>query len=91
MPRSWMVAAHFSSQPHLHSLDSFPLLPNTEQQQSSLPHPVSVAGGSGGAGAGGTGAGGAGGSGAGGTCESTTAYASYACLPLLYYAISSIG
>ncbi|CAI7832931.1 unnamed protein product [Closterium sp. NIES-54] len=24
-------------------------------------------------------------------CESTTAYASYACLPLLYYAISSIG
>ncbi|CAI7922268.1 unnamed protein product [Closterium sp. NIES-54] len=30
--------------------------------------------------------------GAGGAgCESTTAYASYACLPLLYYAISSIG
>ncbi|CAI7755732.1 unnamed protein product [Closterium sp. NIES-53] len=25
------------------------------------------------------------------TCESTTAYASYACLPLLYYAISSTG
>ncbi|CAI7889726.1 unnamed protein product [Closterium sp. NIES-54] len=30
MPRSWMVAAHFSSQLHLHSLDSFPLLPNTD-------------------------------------------------------------
>ncbi|CAI7930520.1 unnamed protein product [Closterium sp. NIES-54] len=32
-------------------------------------------------------AGGAGGA----TCESTTAYARYACLPLLYYAISSTG
>ncbi|CAI7758644.1 unnamed protein product [Closterium sp. NIES-54] len=32
MPRSWMVAAHFSSQLHLHSLDSFPLLPNTAAQ-----------------------------------------------------------
>ncbi|CAI7766022.1 unnamed protein product [Closterium sp. NIES-54] len=30
MPRSWMVAPHFSSQLHLHSLDSFPLLPNTD-------------------------------------------------------------
>ncbi|CAI7840666.1 unnamed protein product, partial [Closterium sp. NIES-53] len=48
--------------------------------------------------AGATGAGAAGGFGAGGSagagaseCESTTAYASYACLPLLYYAICSIG
>ncbi|CAI7885599.1 unnamed protein product [Closterium sp. NIES-54] len=50
MPRSWMVAAHFSSQMHLHSLESFPLLPNT----------------AGGFAAGGTGAAGAGAAGAGG-------------------------
>ncbi|CAI7930813.1 unnamed protein product [Closterium sp. NIES-54] len=36
MPRSWMVAAHFSSQLHLHSLDSFPLLPNTALVQETL-------------------------------------------------------
>ncbi|CAI7844836.1 unnamed protein product [Closterium sp. NIES-54] len=29
MPRSWMVVAHSSSQLHLHSFDSFSLLPNT--------------------------------------------------------------
>ncbi|CAI7891435.1 unnamed protein product [Closterium sp. NIES-54] len=39
----------------------------------------------------GGGGGGGGSGGGGGGCESTTAYASYACLPLLYYAISSIG
>ncbi|CAI7826331.1 unnamed protein product [Closterium sp. NIES-54] len=39
MPRSWMVAAHFSSQPHLHSLDSFPLLPNTGPVSSPRTRP----------------------------------------------------
>ncbi|CAI7920740.1 unnamed protein product [Closterium sp. NIES-53] len=56
---------------------------------------TTVGAGSGGTRTGGTGAAGAGGAakatGVGPACESTTAYASYACLPLVSYAISSIG
>ncbi|CAI7881856.1 unnamed protein product, partial [Closterium sp. NIES-54] len=44
-----------------------------------------------GSGGNGGGGGGVGGGGGGSGCESTTAYASYACLPLLSYAISSTG
>ncbi|CAI7738276.1 unnamed protein product [Closterium sp. NIES-54] len=62
MPRSWMVAAHSSSQLHLHSLDSFLVLPSTGDTSA------------GGARAGGDGAGepGAGGTGAGGARAGVT-------------------
>ncbi|CAI7904140.1 unnamed protein product [Closterium sp. NIES-54] len=42
MPRSWMVAAHSSSQLHLHSLDSFPLLPSTAGGAPLLTPPRSL-------------------------------------------------